>query len=91
MPAHPHPPPNDLQAVERIEEFVPQALSNMVWACATLRHTHPQYLQAAAQASLAELSQFRSQTLSNMLWGYSSLSIYPKELFQLAAQELVLR
>ena len=78
-------------ACERIDECVPQAVSNMIWACATLRHHHPNFSQAVAASAAPRLSSFQSQTLANTLWAYSVLGLYPKSLFNAAADEIVRR
>lgn len=74
-----------------MDECVPQALSNMIWACATLRHEHPRFVYAVAASASPRLHTFQSQTLANTLWAYSVLGVYPPELFQNAAEEMVRR
>lgn len=74
-----------------MEGFIPQALSNMAWGCATLRHSNPRFLETLARSAEARLPEFQPQTLSNMLWAFSTLSIYPEGLFLAAAGELVAR
>lgn len=80
-----------MQACDRIDECVPQALSNMIWACATLSHEHPRFMEAVAASATPRLRTFQSQTLANTLWAYSVLGIYPPELFNKAAEEITWR
>ena len=77
-----------MQACDRIDECVPQALSNMIWACATLKHYHPRFINLVAESASHRLDSFQSQTLANTLWAYSVLDIYPSELFNEAAEEI---
>ena len=80
-----------VQAVDRIDECVPQALSNMTWACAAMHHRHPRFLEAVAASAVPRLHQFQSQTLANTLWAFSVLGVYPPELFTAAGDEIVAR
>lgn len=81
----------NMQACDRIDECVPQALSNMIWACATLRHHHKRFIEAVAGSAAPRLDTFQSQTLANTLWAYSVLGVYPSFLFNAAAEEIVER
>ena len=50
--------------------WFPQDLSNLLWACGTLRHARPGLLRAVvAQARSLGLGRFSSQALSNSAWG----------------------
>ena len=80
-----------MQACERIDECVPQALSNMIWACATLRHRNEKFIVSVSESAAPRLDTFQSQTLANTLWAYSVLGVYPADLFNDAADEIVER
>lgn len=79
------------QACDRIDDCVPQALSNMIWACATLKHRHPRFIECVAISAVKRLETFQIQTLANTLWAYSVLGIFPEELFTKAGDELARR
>jgi len=54
--------------------WFPQDLSNLLWACGTLRHARPGLLRAVvAQARSLGLGRFSSQALSNSAWGAARL------------------
>ena len=74
-----------------MEGFIPQALSNMVYGCALLKHVDPTFLEALAQVAAVRLHDFSAQTLANSLWSFSVLGIFPRVLFQKSAEELVSR
>lgn len=59
----------------RCRDWYPQDLSNLLWACGTLRHSRVGLLPAvAAQAAKLGLEAFSSQALANSLWGVARLS-----------------
>jgi len=78
---------------KKVEGFYPQALTNTLWAYATLKHPRAVKLaQTLAPAMLATLpknevsltraenateGQFSTQAVSNALWTYASLGVNP--------------
>eukprot|EP00928_Gymnodinium_smaydae_P027416 TRINITY_DN21211_c0_g1_i2.p1 TRINITY_DN21211_c0_g1~~TRINITY_DN21211_c0_g1_i2.p1 ORF type:complete len:511 (-),score=131.76 TRINITY_DN21211_c0_g1_i2:477-2009(-) len=59
----------------RAREYDPQALSNMVWAYATLSVNDAPLLAAVSGESLVKIPQFASQNLSNTVWAFAKLSV----------------
>jgi len=65
-----------------ISDFMPQGLSNLVWAFATLEFIHQPLLEAISSAALPKIWEFDVQELSNTSWafsfsGYLHLNIVP--------------
>jgi hypothetical protein len=52
---------------------VPQGLSNLLWACATLGHKDPTFLAAATHECGTRVERMSSQNLSNVLWACATL------------------
>ncbi len=63
------------QAVGRSERlrFTPQAMSNMLWACAKLRYAHPELLGRLAGAAAEAAGRMNGQDLGNTLWALGRL------------------
>ena len=57
------------QARPRLVAFAPQGAANMLWALATVRHTDPALLAAAAGALEERLAaELQPQGVANILW-----------------------
>jgi hypothetical protein len=53
--------------------ILPQGLSNLLWACATLGHKDPSFLAAATHECGTRIERMSSQNLSNVLWACATL------------------
>ena len=57
---------------QRLDNFIPQGLSNMAWAFATAGHASPELFNAIlAEAVRRGLGDFNPQHLSNMAWAFA--------------------
>ena len=66
------------RAVLLMPGFQARAVSNVWWACATMREPPaPQLLHALLQRSLATIDDFAPQTIANTLWSLATLRIKP--------------
>jgi len=80
------------QLVERTQDLLTsmksQALSNVVWSMAKLKH-HPGegFLKRSAAASLQRLHRFKPKEMTSMLWAYGKLDFFPGDEFMEAWME----
>lgn len=75
-------------ALNIIDEFVTQDLSNTAWACATLLFVHKTLLDSISKQSIPKLSEFERQELSNTAWAFSKLTGDNRQLMEALAQEV---
>ena len=58
--------------------FVPQTVSNQLWAFGTLRwHPGDAHLDALARTVAKYVRHFKPQELTNVIWAYAALAHYP--------------
>ena len=64
------------RAVLLMPEFQARAVSNVWWACATMREPpSPRLVRALLQRSLVTIDDFVPQTIANTLWSLATLRI----------------
>lgn len=61
-------------AVSQIDNFVPQNLVQVMWACGTSGYRHEGFLRGAARVAKRTVNEFSSQHLSNFLWACARLN-----------------
>ena len=78
-------------ALEDLSEFMPQAISNIVWAYATAGETSPQLFEKFANHVVAQgnLNAFEPQALSNIVWAYATAGELRPRLFKQLADHIV--
>jgi hypothetical protein len=64
-----------------LNAFLPQHLSNLIWAYATAGKSHPLLFQKLAQVAIARCNEFNSQDIANLLWAYATVAIIDQRLF----------
>jgi hypothetical protein len=73
------------RAVLLMPEFQARAVSNVWWACATMREPpSPRLVRALLQRSLLTIDDFVPQTIANTLWSLATLRIKAQILKRLA-------
>ncbi|CAE8634628.1 unnamed protein product [Polarella glacialis] len=74
-------------ALQRIEEFSPQGLSNLVWAFATVAWSAPEPLcYAVAKVAFSRISEFNEHDLAMTAWAFAKTGVsHPKLFHGLAA------
>ena len=63
-----------------------QSVSNIAWAFAKARISHPQALHELAVAASRLMPTFRDQNVANTVWAYATLALDEEELFAAALQ-----
>ena len=66
-----------------MDEFKPQALSNIPWAFATAGESHPQLFKKLAEEAIKRQAEFKPQHISNFLWSYATNGKIDEHLFSL--------
>lgn len=79
------------QVTLTIDDFSTQGLSNIVWACAVLRHRDPEFLAAIERRTMALLTEMRTQSIANIAWSCSVLEYTPVRLCAALSKEVVSR
>jgi hypothetical protein len=61
-------------AMKDLGQFMPQALSNIIWAFATAGESHPKLFRKFGDhiVAMKNLGQFKPQSLSNIIWAYAT-------------------
>jgi hypothetical protein len=72
-------------AQERIDDFKPQELSNIVWAHATMNCQAPLLFDAIANAAQERIADFNPQALANTVWAFATLNHNAPPLFDTIA------
>jgi len=77
--------------LDSLDRFLPQALSNTLWAYATAGIHHPTLFEKVANhiVGLDSLNRFIPQALSNTLWAYAKAGISHPKLFEKVANHIV--
>jgi len=72
---------------------LPQALSNIIWAFATLDETHSNLFKKTADhiVGLDNLKSFNEQNLSNLVWAFATARESHPNLFKKLAEEAIKR
>ena len=72
--------------------FVPQTVSNQLWAFGTLRwHPGDAHLDALARTVAKYVRHFKPQELTNVVWAYAALAHYPGDECLLAFEHDIAR
>ncbi|KAG1660825.1 hypothetical protein FOA52_010250 [Chlamydomonas sp. UWO 241] len=61
------------EAMPRLRDFKPQALSNTLWALATLGHTDGAFMSVLLKEAAPRLRDFNPQELANTVWALAAL------------------
>ena len=69
------------QVIQKVDEFKPQELANVVWAFASMEHHDPELMNVVGRRALVMVDQFKEQELSNVVWAFAKLHHYDKVLF----------
>jgi hypothetical protein len=72
---------NHIVAIDNLSGFMPQNLSNIIWAFATAGESHPQLFSKLGDHIIAmkDLEQFKPQHMSNIIWAFATTSqMHPK-------------
>ena len=71
-----------------LSSFVPQELSNVIWAYGTMRYQqNPELMQRAAQEILSrEVSRFEPQAISNICWAFAKHDLVYDEFMEVMCQ-----
>jgi hypothetical protein len=82
---------NHIVSSRDLSSFTPQALSNIVWAFATVEALHPQLFEKVANhiVSARDLSSFQPQNLSNIVWAYATAEASHPQLLDTVANHIV--
>jgi len=71
-----------------LDAFETQAVSNIVWACAHLKHRNEELLQAVADFTVANRHRMTPQSMSNTVWALNDLQFYHSSVFDLASADV---
>jgi len=66
------------RTIEVAEQFIPQNVSNMLWALATAGMTEEEVQTAMEKRAVELASEFVAQGPANILWAYAKMSWVPK-------------
>ena len=82
---------NHIVDSDHLDRFVPQALSNIVWAYATAGIRHEELFEKVAShiVGLDRMVRFQPQALSNTVWAYATVNIPHEELFEKMANAIL--
>ena len=71
-----------------LSTFVPQELSNVIWAYGTMQYQqNPEFLRRAAQEILSrEISRFEPQAISNVCWALAKHDLVYDEFMEVLCQ-----
>ena len=71
-----------------LSSFVPQELSNVIWAYGTMQYQqNPDFMQRAAQEMLVRgISQFEPQAISNVCWAFAKHDLIYDEFLEVLRQ-----
>ena len=72
---------------ERVVEFKPQELANLIWAFGSLEHRNPAMVSAVAARVMVIIKLFKEQELSNLIWAFAKLHYYDPALFDALLHE----
>ena len=72
---------NHIVGLDHLDKFIPQHLSNTVWAYATAQVSHAKLFREVAKTSIQRREEFNSQDVANLLWAYATMGIVDKQLF----------
>ena len=61
------------QVIQKVDEFKPQELANVVWAFASMEHHDPELMNVVGRRALVMVDQFKEQELSNVVWAFAKL------------------
>lgn len=78
-------------SVQRMKEFTPQGLANMVWAVAHLElqdEIQLLVLAALADAVVEKASLLQTQNAANIAWGFGRLAVRNSRLLQALSTRL---
>lgn len=68
------------QAMQRLQHFNSQNISNTLWAFASLNHhPGPMLLKVLQRELVHKLRQFTPQGIENVLWAFATLGHHPGE------------
>jgi hypothetical protein len=79
-------------SLDKIGNFEPQGISNMLWTYATLKVSNPQLFQAVGDSIVGSdniLSSFNPQNIANILWSYATLDVQHPALFKKMGDHIV--
>jgi len=81
----------EVLSFDSLDEFRPQALSNIVWAYATANEKQPKLFEKVADqiVGLNNLHDFKPQELSNIVWACATLDEKHPRLFKTLADHIV--
>lgn len=66
------------QAMQRLQHFNSQNISNTLWAFASLNHhPGPMLLKVLQRELVHKLRQFTPQGIENVLWAFATLGHHP--------------
>ena len=69
------------QAMQRLQHFNSQNISNTLWAFASLNHhPGPMLLKVLQRELVHKLRQFTPQGIENVLWAFATLGHHPGQL-----------
>jgi len=76
---------------DNLDEFWPQALSNIVWAYANVGVSTSQLFEKVAEHIIAldSLDRYDSQALSNIIWAYATLDEPHPKLYKKVADHII--
>lgn len=77
-----------MEAVNRIDEFEGQNISQLVWSFAKLSHYHSDLMAAAASAAHGQAADMSLQNISMMLYAYAVLNASAPPLFSYLTEEI---
>lgn len=62
--------------MRQLSAFTAQNMSNVMWACANMKHVPPPAFVSQVQATAVRtIHEFAPQAVKDMLWGFASLDI----------------
>jgi hypothetical protein len=79
-------------SLDKIGNFEPQGISNMLWTYATLKVSNPQLFQVVGDSIVGSdsfLNDFNSQNIANTVWAYATLDERYPALFKKMGDHIV--
>lgn len=76
-------------AVQKIESFSPQNLSNLLWSFVYMHYRNDLLLKKASEQVRGKVNLFKPQELANIIWAFASLDFYDSELMNAMACQSV--
>eukprot|EP00879_Flechtneria_rotunda_P006796 GHRR01007140.1.p1 GENE.GHRR01007140.1~~GHRR01007140.1.p1 ORF type:complete len:1066 (+),score=457.18 GHRR01007140.1:335-3532(+) len=76
-------------AMDKMEAFSAQNLSNLLWSFVYLHHRNDQLLTAVAQQVVSKVNDFKPQELANTMWALASMDYQNGTLMEVVSQRVL--